>query len=131
MLTIRDDADIYAIAIECLRKSTLIGKPEEIVEEFTKIYNSLKGNLVPSANEYVKRTVFDDYLVCLEDGKKMQMLKRHLWSKYNMTFEEYKKKWNLPIDYPYVCKNYSKVRMEIAIIRGKNKKKTDSNKSDS
>ena len=65
-------------------------------------------------DDIYKKTVFDDYIICLEDGKKMKMLKRHLRTHYNMSFQEYKNKWNLPIDYPYVCKNHSKTRANIA-----------------
>ena len=56
----------------------------------------------------------------------MKMLRRHLKVKYGMSFQEYKQKWGLPIDYPDVCKNYSKVRAEIARKR-KNKQKTENN----
>ncbi|MDA7845400.1 MucR family transcriptional regulator [Rickettsiales bacterium] len=59
-------------------------------------------------------TFTDDYIVCLEDGKKLKMLKRHLRSKYNMTIAEYRNKWQLPIDYPTVAKNYAQKRSQIA-----------------
>lgn len=62
-----------------------------------------------------KRSVFPDYIICLEDGKKLKMLKRHLHAAYNMTPEEYRKRWNLPSDYPMTAPNYAERRKEIAI----------------
>ena len=62
----------------------------------------------------VKRSVTPDYIVCLEDGKKLKMLKRYLRSNYNMTPEEYRSKWGLPADYPMVAPNYAAQRSEFA-----------------
>jgi predicted transcriptional regulator len=64
--------------------------------------------------EIVKQTVFEDYIVCLEDGAKLKMLKRHLRSKFQITAKEYIEKWNLPSDYPLVCASHSKKRSAIA-----------------
>ncbi len=58
----------------------------------------------------IRRSVTPDYIVCLEDGKKLKMLKRHLRTTYNMTPEEYRAKWGLPGDYPMVAPNYAKER---------------------
>lgn len=62
----------------------------------------------------VKKSVTPDYLICLEDGKKLKMLKRHLRTNYGMTPEEYKAKWGLPADYPIVAPNYASQRSEFA-----------------
>ena len=62
----------------------------------------------------IKRSVFPDYIVCLENGKKLKMLKRHLKTAYNMTPEEYREKWGLPADYPMVAPNYAKHRSTLA-----------------
>lgn len=62
----------------------------------------------------VKRSINPDYIVCLEDGKKLKMLKRYLRSNYNMTPEEYRAKWGLPADYPMVAPNYAAQRSEFA-----------------
>lgn len=62
----------------------------------------------------VKKSITDDYLVCLEDGKKLKMLKRYLRTQYNMSPEDYRRKWNLPADYPMVAPNYAKRRSEFA-----------------
>jgi predicted transcriptional regulator len=62
----------------------------------------------------VKKSVFPDYIVCLEDGKKLKMLKRHLRTAYNMTPQEYRERWGLPADYPMVAPNYAKQRSKLA-----------------
>jgi predicted transcriptional regulator len=61
-----------------------------------------------------KKSVFPDYIVCLEDGKKLKMLKRHLKTSYNMTPEEYRERWGLGPDYPMVAPNYAKHRSNLA-----------------
>lgn len=63
----------------------------------------------------LKDTYSDDFIICLEDNKKLKILKRHLRTKYNMSLEEYKVKWGLPNDYPSVCTKYSNKRKKIAI----------------
>lgn len=62
----------------------------------------------------IEESVTDDYIICLEDGKKLKMLKRHLKTSFDMTPEEYKIKWNLPADYPIVAPNYAKKRSHYA-----------------
>lgn len=62
----------------------------------------------------VRRSVTDEYIICLEDGKKLKMLKRHLRTNYSMTPEEYRAKWGLPADYPMVAPNYAKQRSAFA-----------------
>jgi predicted transcriptional regulator len=62
----------------------------------------------------VKKSVFPDHIVCLEDGKKLKMLKRHLKTAYNMTPEQYRERWNLPPDYPMVAPNYARHRSSLA-----------------
>ena len=62
----------------------------------------------------VKRSVFPDYIVCLEDGKKLKMLKRHLQTSYGLTPEQYRERWGLPADYPMVAPNYAERRSDLA-----------------
>ncbi|MFN9356562.1 MAG: MucR family transcriptional regulator [Alphaproteobacteria bacterium] len=62
----------------------------------------------------VKKSVAEDYIVCLEDGKKLRMLKRYLRTHYNMSPEEYRKKWDLPHDYPMVAPAYARLRSAFA-----------------
>jgi predicted transcriptional regulator len=62
----------------------------------------------------VKKSIYKDYLICLEDGLKFKSLKRHLRSKYGMSPEEYRAKWGLPADYPMVAPGYSEKRSKLA-----------------
>ena len=72
----------------------------------------------------IRRSVTPDYIVCLEDGKRLKMLKRHLRTTYGMTPEDYRTKWRLPPDYPMVAPNYSKQRSEFAKKIGLGRKPT-------
>lgn len=85
------------------------------------VYRALAGIIAPEPETEqlqpavpVKKSVFPDYIVCLEDGKKLKMLKRHLKTAYNMTPEEYRARWNLPADYPMVAPNYAERRSGLA-----------------
>jgi predicted transcriptional regulator len=71
----------------------------------------------------IKKSVKPDYIICLEDGMKLKMLKRHLRTSYNMSPDEYRQKWGLPSDYPMVAPNYAAKRSELAkkIGLGRNK----------
>ncbi|MCP3732555.1 MucR family transcriptional regulator [Sphingomonas sp. MG17] len=62
----------------------------------------------------VRSSIKPDYIVCLEDGKKLKMLKRHLMTHYQMTPDQYRAKWNLPADYPMVAPNYAEQRRSLA-----------------
>ncbi|MBS0643283.1 MAG: MucR family transcriptional regulator [Proteobacteria bacterium] len=64
------------------------------------------------------QTVFDDHLVCMEDGLSMKMLKRHLQTVHGMTPQEYRAKWGLPLDYPMVASDYAKLRSNLALESG-------------
>ncbi len=68
----------------------------------------------PAAAVSVRASVKPDYIVCLEDGRKMKMLKRHLMTDHGMTPAQYRERWNLPADYPMVSVNYSEKRRELA-----------------
>lgn len=62
----------------------------------------------------IKKSIQPDYIVCLEDGKELKMLKRHLKTAYDMTPDEYRARWDLPPEYPMVAPNYAKRRSELA-----------------
>ncbi len=62
----------------------------------------------------IENSIHPDYIICLEDGRKLKMLKRHLKTAYNMTPEQYRERWNLPTNYPMVAPNYAKRRSSIA-----------------
>ena len=94
----------------------------ELVEVIKSVYNSLASldtDAEPEQSELkpavpIKRSVQNDYLICLEDGKQLKMLKRYLRSNYDMTPDEYRAKWNLPPDYPMVAPSYAKRRSQFA-----------------
>jgi predicted transcriptional regulator len=71
-----------------------------------------KSDLRPAVP--VRRSVTDEHIVCLEDGKKFKSLKRHLRTRYDMSPEAYREKWGLPSDYPMVAPNYARQRSELA-----------------
>lgn len=73
---------------------------------------SAEGALKPAVP--IKKSVGDDHIVCLEDGKKLTMLKRYLKTHYNLTPDEYRKKWDLPHDYPMVAPAYARLRSSFA-----------------
>ena len=79
-----------------------------------EVYQTLSvlGGAAPAVP--VKKSVTPEHIVCLEDGKKLKMLKRHLRTAYNMSPEEYREKWGLPADYPMVAPNYAKQRSKLA-----------------
>ena len=94
------------------------------------IHGALAGLMTEEAEEpaqepavSVRQSIKPDYLVCLEDGKKMKMLKRHLMTHYDMTPDDYRRKWGLPSDYPMVAPNYAQKRRELAKAIGLGKKK--------
>lgn len=84
---------------------------KEAYESLMEIYPP-KEILIPAVS--IEESVTDNYIICLEDGEPFQMLKRHLKSHYNMTPEQYRRRWNLPESYPMVAKNYSNKRSEIS-----------------
>jgi predicted transcriptional regulator len=95
----------------------------QLGEVIQAVYGSLRGldtQTVESAAEPLKpavpirRSVNPEYLVCLEDGKRLKMLKRHLRTTYNLTPDEYRARWGLPPDYPMVAPHYAAQRSEFA-----------------
>ena len=70
----------------------------------------------------IKKSVMPDFLVCLEDGRKLKMLKRHLATRYNLTPDEYRRRWGLPKDYPMVAPAYAAMRSELAKQTGLGRK---------
>ena len=96
---------------------------ENLSDVIGSVHNSLKnlnGGTVEAEPEPVKpavpvrRSITPDYLVCLEDGKRLKMLKRHLRTTYGMSPDDYRAKWGLPSDYPMVSPNYAAQRSEFA-----------------
>jgi predicted transcriptional regulator len=88
---------------------------------------SPKEELTPAVA--VKKSITPDYLICLEDGKKFKSLKRHLRTQYNFTPEQYRSRWNLPVDYPMVAPNYAQARSQLAKSMGLGRKAAGRKKS--
>ncbi len=95
--------------------------PAQLKEVIRAVYNALAALERGGAKEEplkpivsIKKSVMPDYIVCLEDGKKLKMLKRHLRTTFNLTPEAYRAKWGLPPDYPMVAPNYAAQRSAFA-----------------
>ncbi|HRE21273.1 MAG TPA: MucR family transcriptional regulator [Rhabdaerophilum sp.] len=96
-------ADLPALINEVYTALTRVGTPvAEVISEPLK----------PAVS--VKKSVHNDYIICLEDGKKFKSLKRHLRTQYQMSPEQYREKWGLPADYPMVAPNYAAARSRLA-----------------
>ena len=88
----------------------------------TNVYTALAGlkpaepqaEPTPEPAVSIRSSVKNDHIVCLEDGKKLKMLKRHLATRYNLTPDQYRARWNLPADYPMVAPAYAEKRRELA-----------------
>jgi predicted transcriptional regulator len=98
----------------------------DLPQLITQVHASLKGLAEPAEPPKeelkpavpIKKSVTDDYIICLEDGKKMKMLKRHLSTAYGMTPEQYREKWGLGPEYPMVAPSYSLKRQRLAKENG-------------
>ena len=92
--------------------------PALINQVYQSLSNIGQGTVAPAERPQpavsIKRSIHPDHIVCLEDGKKLKMLKRHLKTAYNMTPEEYRERWGLPADYPMVAPNYARQRSRLA-----------------
>ena len=95
---------------------------DEVSALITNVYNALAGlgqataepEKMPEPAVSIRSSIKPDYVVCLEDGKKLKMLKRHLMTHYNLTPDQYRARWGLPADYPMVAPNYAEKRRELA-----------------
>ena len=104
--------------------------PDALPELIRSVHAALVGVGQPVATEPerpqpavpIKRSVFADHVVCLEDGAKMTMLKRYLRVRFNLTPEQYRERWGLPRDYPMVAPDYAKRRSALAIQTGLGRK---------
>ena len=118
------NSDLLALTTEIVaahvsNNTVAVGDLPQLINQ---VYNSL-ANIgdVPSAPAErpqpavpIKKSVHPDYIICLEDGKKLKMLKRHLKTAYNMSPEAYRERWGLSVDYPMVAPNYARQRSRLA-----------------
>ncbi|HEX7820155.1 MAG TPA: MucR family transcriptional regulator [Sphingobium sp.] len=107
--------------------SVAVGDIASLISNVHSALAGLSGEaVVPAIRQEpavsVRSSIKPDYLVCLEDGKKLKMLKRHLMTHYQMTPDDYRAKWNLAADYPMVAPNYAQQRKELALKIGLGRK---------
>jgi predicted transcriptional regulator len=119
-----DSNDLLALTTEIVAAhvSNNTVAVSDLPQLINQVYQSLAGigkapvtaveRPLPAVN--VKRSVHPDYIVCLEDGKKLKMLKRHLKTAYNLSPDDYRERWNLAPDYPMVAPNYARQRSKLA-----------------
>ena len=110
-------ADIVAAHVS--NNSVAVADLPVLIANVHGALNSLGGPVVAPESKQepavsVRSSIKPDFIVCLEDGKKLKMLKRHLMTHYQMTPEQYRAKWNLPADYPMVAPNYAEQRRSLA-----------------
>ncbi len=122
---VREHADVLQMTTQVVAayvRHNSVGETQ-IPDVIKSVYSSLAGlnghsELAAKAKQKpavsVKKSITADYLICLEDGKKLKMLKRHLRTSYGLTPEEYRAKWGLGSDYPMVAPNYAKQRSAFA-----------------
>lgn len=128
-VNVRISATAEIVSSYLLNHKTDLDALEEIIE---RIYGKLKSldvgaeesvtGMSQTAAIDIAASVTPDYIICLEDGKKLKMLKRYIKTNFNMTPEEYRKRWNLPLSYPMVAPNYAKKRSKLAKEIGLGKK---------
>ena len=118
-------ADLLRLATEVVASyvsNNAVG-PDQLPELINSVHNTLMSvdggaSAAPEQPQKpavpIRRSVQPDFIVCLEDGKKLKMLKRHLRTTYEMTPDEYRSKWGLPADYPMVAPNYAAQRSAFA-----------------
>ena len=101
----------------------------DVINSIYSSLNALNSQSSKRATEALKpaisirRSITPDHIVCLEDGKKLKMLKRHLRASYGMSPDDYRAKWGLPLDYPMVAPNYAEQRSNFAKKIGLGRKK--------
>ncbi len=93
--------------------------PGLIHDVYSALVRVTSGAALPAAEAQkpavpAKKSITNEYIVCLEDGKKFKSLKRHLRTQFNMSPEEYREKWGLPADYPMVAPHYAQARSDLA-----------------
>jgi len=98
--------------------TALGGLIQDVYATLSQLDKSSHRRSVSQAPVTIEDSITPDYLICLEDGKKLKMLKRHLRTSYGLTPERYRERWNLPIDYPMVAPNYAKKRSTLAKSNG-------------
>ncbi|ODT66569.1 MAG: MucR family transcriptional regulator [Pelagibacterium sp. SCN 63-23] len=127
------DADLIELSTDIVsayvsHNAVSPGDLPKLIAEVHGALRALQTNEAPAPVEELKpavpirKSVSNDYIICLEDGKKFKSLKRHLRTHYNLSPEEYREKWGLPADYPMVAPSYSATRSKLAKDNGLGRK---------
>ena len=106
-------ADIVAAHVS--NNSVAVNDLPNLIQNVHSALNGISGrSSAPEPKVPIRSSVKPDFIVCLEDGKRLKMLKRHLMTHYNMTPDQYRQKWGLAADYPMVAPNYAEQRRALA-----------------
>ena len=110
-------ADIVAAHVS--NNSVAVNDLPNLIQNVHSALSGIAGSTAaaepkPEPKVSIRSSIKPDYIVCLEDGKKLKMLKRHLMTHYNMTPDQYRQKWGLSADYPMVAPNYAEQRRTLA-----------------
>ncbi|MCC6942577.1 MAG: MucR family transcriptional regulator, partial [Novosphingobium sp.] len=115
------------VAAHVSNNSVAVSDLPNLISNIHGALSALGGPAVPAETKLepavsVRSSIKPDYIVCLEDGKKLKMLKRHLMTHYGLTPDDYRAKWGLPKDYPMVAPNYAEQRRTLAVKIGLGRK---------
>ena len=107
------------VAAHVSNNTVAMGDIPDLIQQVYRTLSTVGGNAAPAQERPqpavpIRKSVTPEYIICLEDGKKLKMLKRHLKTAYNMTPEEYRERWDLAPDYPMVAPNYAAQRSDLA-----------------
>ena len=118
-----DSSDLYVlttkiVASHVANNVVVVGDLPKLIQQVFKALSRVSAGTapleIPQPAVPIKRSVTPDYIVCLDDGKKLKMLKRHLKTSYGLTPDAYRIRWGLPADYPMVAPNYAAQRSALA-----------------
>ncbi|WP_112320327.1 MucR family transcriptional regulator [Oceanibium sediminis] len=119
-----EKADLLAMSADVVASyvSNNALQPDQVTDMLKSVYAAMANLSEPAEEEVeelvpavpIKKSVTNDFIICLEDGKKLKMLKRHLMAAYGMTPDDYRQKWGLKADYPMVAPSYAAKRQELA-----------------
>ena len=123
MLEQPDSSDLYVlttkiVASHVANNAVVVGDLPKLIQQVFEALSRVSAGAAPPEKPQpavpIKRSVTPDYIVCLDDGKKLKMLKRHLKTSYGLTPDAYRIRWGLPADYPMVAPNYAAQRSALA-----------------
>ena len=118
-----DSSDLYVlttkiVASHVANNAVVVGDLPKLIQQVFEALSRVSAGAAPPEKPQravpIKRSVTPDYIVCLDDGKKLKMLKRHLKTSHGLTPDAYRERWGLPADYPMVAPNYAAQRSALA-----------------